>query len=198
MKQIIFIFICLFLVIPSPATSGQAMEDLKFSIDQVIQILKETSQIETNQKKLQKEKIGPIISKIFNFTEMAKRSVARNWKKFSEEQKIEFSQIFGELLINSYIDKMNKGFSGESVIFINQEKVSDKKVLVKTKVIRTSMEIPVDYRMQLHDKTWKIYDVKVEGVSMMKNYRAQYHSILLKKSPSYLIESLKKRIKAAG
>jgi phospholipid transport system substrate-binding protein len=121
--------------------------------------------------------------------------LAQDWKNFTPEQRKEFTEVFTDLLKNTYIDKIQSEFQNETIQFLTEEKVSDDKALVKTKVIRNGkIEIPMDYSMRHRDGAWKVYDVAIEGVSMVKNYRTQFKDILAKESPAQLITRLKDKV----
>ena len=101
--------------------------------------------------------------KAFDFTELSGRALAANWKTLNPQQRKEFSEVFSEVLGNTYLDKIQGGYRDEKVEYIGQEMVSDTKAVVKTKIIREKGEIPVDYSMRLKNDNWKVYDVQVEG-----------------------------------
>jgi phospholipid transport system substrate-binding protein len=189
--QIVFVFI---LVFPCSAYSTEPLDSLKGPVDQVIKLLQDPLYQDASQKDLQREKIRKILSEIFDFTEMAKRTLARNWKKFTLEQKKEFTHLFSKLLGNTYIGRMQGEYEDDKIVYQNQKKISNSKARIKTKILKRSINIPVVYSMLNQNGTWKIYDVNIEGVSLVKNYRTQFNKILMKKPPSLLIEQLKKKI----
>lgn len=190
-KQIVFVFI---LVLPCSAYSMEPVDALKGPMDQVFKLLQDPLYQDASQKDLQREKIWNVVSGIFDFTEMAKRTLTRNWKKFSPEQRKEFTHLFAELLGNTYIGRMQGEYEGDKIFFQDQKKISNSKARVKTKILRGSIDIPIVYSMLNRNGTWKIYDVNLEGVSLVKNYRTQFNKILMKNPPSLLIERLKKKI----
>ena len=198
MKRVILILFLLFFCLSSTAHSAQPLDVLKDAINQVLSILEDPVYQDASRKESQQKKIRCIINQIFDFKEMSKRTLARNWKIFTAQQKKEFSDVFGEFLADNYLKKIQTGFKGEKVVFLSQEMVTDTKAMAKTKILRETVEIPVDYSMLMRSGTWKVYDVKIEGVSLMKNYRAQFSSILLKEKPSQLIDRLRKKIEEQG
>ncbi|OEU76762.1 MAG: hypothetical protein BA872_06995 [Desulfobacterales bacterium C00003060] len=178
----------------SVAHSAQPLDSLKRSMDQGIVILKDPRYQDATDKELQREKMWETIQKIFDFTEIAKRTLARNWRNFTPQQRQEFTDRFAELLKNTYLNRIQGKFEDEKVIYLSQDMITDSKALVKTKLLRKNKEIPIDYSMRLRNDTWRIYDVRVEGVSMVKNYRTQFNKILLNGSPAKLIERLKEKL----
>ena len=194
MKRFIPVFVLLLIGLPLKAQSAQPLDVLRGHVDQVIGLLKNSRYQEAAKDDLQREKIWEIIRKAFNFEEMAKRAVSKDWRDFTPLQRERFSSAFSEFLGDTYLDKIQKGYRDEKVVYLDQEMLTDSKAQVKTKIIREGGEIPVVYSMQKENDTWKIYDVNIEGVSLVNNYRAQFSNILSKKSPDQLIEMLKKKL----
>ena len=194
MAKIIPILLFFFLALPSQSRGEQPLEILQGAVDGVISILEDPAYQDPSQKKVQQKKLWEIIRGIFDFNEMARSTLARHWKEFTEEQKKEFSDVFGQFLGGNYLDKIQSGFKGEKVVYLGHETVSDNKVMVKTKIVRETLDIPVDYRMMFLNGSWRVYDVKIEGVSLIKNYRAQFHDILIKESPDTLIKMMRKKV----
>jgi len=170
------------------------MEALKIPIENVLSLLKDPKYKDPDQRQPQRDKIFAITRKLFDYTEMSKRTLARNWKSFSPQEQLQFVDVFADHLSNSYMDKIQGEYKGETVVFLGQEMVADGKALVTTKVQRQSGDISVDYSMMLVDNQWRVYDVNIEGVSLIKNYRTQFDQILVKESPAQLIERLKKKV----
>jgi phospholipid transport system substrate-binding protein len=194
MKRILLFFLLLFFIAPPLSFGSQPMETLKSAIDSVIVILKDTSDQSPSQKQDQQKKIWGIFEQIFDFKEMARRTLANNWKGLTPQQQEDFSDIFAKFMGKNYLGKIQEECSGETVDYLSHEMLTESKATVRTKILRQGVETPIDYSMLLKDNTWRIYDVKIEGVSLLKNYRAQFRSILMKNSPEYLIDMLKKKI----
>lgn len=194
MKKV-FIILMLIAVIPSFLYAEMGpMESLRIPIDEGISLLRDPKYKVPSLKKVQRDKIWDIVSKSFDFTELGGRTLAANWKKFSPEQRKEFTGVFADILGDAYLDKVQGAYRDEKVVFISQEIISDSKAVVKTKIVRERSEIPVDYSMKLKDKNWKIYDVQVEGISLVQNYRSQFNEILAKETPDDLIKRLRKKL----
>lgn len=176
------------------AHSTEPLDALRGPVEQVLSILKDSRDQNGDSKSVKRGKIRDITHKIFDYTEMSKRALARNWRNFTPRERKEFRDVFAELLENTYIDKIQGEYQDEKVIYLSQELVTAEKALVKTKILRENIDIPVNYSMRMRNETWRIYDVNIEGVSLVKNYRTQFNKILLKESPAQLIERLKKKI----
>ena len=132
---------------------------------------------------------------MFDFVEIAKRAVARNWSDFNEAEKASFTDVFSQFLGNTYIDKIQGEYHNEQIVYLGQDFYSDTYVEVKTQIVRETLTIPVNYRMlKDRDGQWKVYDIIVEGVSLVKNYRTQFASILSKDKPAQLIQQLNDKL----
>lgn len=172
------------------------METLKGPIDQIISILNDHSYKSADKRTAQRDKIWQIASPVFNFDEISRRAIGRPWAKFSPDEKTRFSKIFSEFLGSTYIDKLQGEFNNEQIDF-DKELVKGSKALVRTRLRRKNIEIPIDYRMHQVDGGWRIYDILVDnGVSLVKNYRVQFTSILKNGTPAQLIERLEKKLAA--
>ena len=194
MKKAIFLLVLILLGSPAFVWGAQPMDVLKGAVDQAMNILKDPAYQTAANQEAQQQRIWEVIIGLFDLEEMARRTLARNWRSFSSEQKKEFSDLFGEFIGTNYLNKIQKGFKDEKVTYLSQELFTETKAQVKTNIIRETTEIPVNYGMIKRAGTWKVYDVTIEGVSLMKNYRTQFNRILMKDSPDKLIGMLKKKI----
>lgn len=192
MKKIIPLILSLSLLFITNAYGEEPLDVLKSAVDQVISILEDPTY--KGKSELQHEALWDIISKIFDFNMISRRTLANNWKSFTPQEQNEFSGVFGRFLGDNYLNKIQSEFSGEKVEYLGQEMITGKKAVVMTNILRKSVKTPIDYGMFLRDGKWKIYDVKVEGVSLMKNYRSQFNDILIKETPQQLIERLKEKV----
>jgi len=170
------------------------MDVLKGTVERIMGILKDLRHKDAAQKEAQQEKIWEIIQKHFDATEMAKRALARNWRNFTPQERKEFTEVFFKLLRNTYLKNIQGGYTDEKVVYLSQEKVTSSKAVVKTKIVREKVEIPVDYSLRTYKETWKVYDVNIEGVSLVKNYRTQFKKFLVRKKPVQLIDRLRKKV----
>ena len=195
MNKISFLSLLFFLIFSQHVVcqAAEPLDTLKNSIDKVVAILKAPEFQDSDEKDAQKKAIWDIIEKIFDFDEMSRRTTAQYWRGFSQDEKQEFSRLFSELLGNTYLDRIQK-YKGEKIDYLSQEMTSDIKSVVETKIVRKDTDIPISYSMFKTHGAWKIYDVKIEGVSLIQNYRAQFTKVLINKSPADLIEMLKNKV----
>jgi phospholipid transport system substrate-binding protein len=187
--------VSMLLLFPAAAVSMEPMATIKGPIDAVIVVLNDPQYKVAGTKSAQRDEIWKIVKPMFNFDEIARRAVARNWSDFSEEEKTAFSDVFAQFLGNTYIDKIQGEYHNEEIVYLSQDFYSDIYAEVKTHVVRQTLKIPVDYRMlKGKDGQWKVYDIIVEGVSLVKNYRTQFASILKKDKPAQLIQQLNDKL----
>jgi phospholipid transport system substrate-binding protein len=164
------------------------------TVNIVIKLLKEINPEMTEEIRAKKLlEVRTAIESSFSFEQVARRSLGRNWKKFTEDELSNFMDLFSELLLKSYL----KNFSGigeAGITFEQERKLSEKKVEIHSKVTIENTQLPVVYRMTLVENEWQVYDAIIEGVSLVANYRSQFDSILRRGNPQKLIEILDKKV----
>jgi phospholipid transport system substrate-binding protein len=193
-KKRIIVTVFILILIPGALALAQPLDTLRASIDQAVKILNDPAYQDEAQKVAQRDEIWKVIRQVFDLEGIARITLGRNWRRFTPAEQIEFTEIFGRFLGTNYVEKIQSGFSGEKVEYLKADLITEKKAVVKTTIIRESTEIPVHYKMHQKQGTWRVYDVIIEGVSLVKNYRTQFNSLLMKNSPRDLIESMKKKL----
>ncbi|MDD2902263.1 MAG: ABC transporter substrate-binding protein [Syntrophales bacterium] len=167
-------------------------ETVKGVVDEVIRILKDPSL--KAQKKLRRDRVKQTVDRRFDYEEMARRSLGRNWRSLSAGQRAEFVRIFGELLEASYSDKI-MNYSGEKVQYDKAVMDGPDYAEVRTVLLRKNDRIPMNYRMILKPQGWMVYDVVIEGVSLVSNYRSQFNRVIRESSYNELVRRLRVKIK---
>jgi phospholipid transport system substrate-binding protein len=184
----------IFFMIPAPqADAGAALDSLQKQVNRLLEVLRDPSFKALPTEKEKTDKIWPIVDEIFDYTAISKRALSRNWKKLNKEQRKEFTGLFSKVLGNIYMGRLLK-YSDEKVTFGKEKRLSEKKAEVETNIVTASAEIPINYRLRLKKGEWRVYDVVIEGISMVVNYRSQFKQILVKKSPEELLEMLRKKV----
>lgn len=174
--------------------ASSPMEAIKKPTNNIIDIL-QSEKYETltpDLREEQWEEIWIIVKDSFDFSLISRLAVGKYWSSFSDEQKEQFQTLFAQLLANTYINKVQENFKSQEVIF-KDEKISDDKAEVLIDIEHEDKPVPVIYRLIKKDR-WLIYDVKIEGMSMVRNYRSQFDEYLFKKSPKDLIKALDSKI----
>lgn len=173
-----------------PVSAGAPTEQIRSAIDQGIEVLK-NAKIEKQRADVI-SRLREIVYPLFDFREMAKRSLGSHWRRISPQQQDEFVASFTELLEKSYADKIDL-YEGQKVSYTG-ETIDKNFAVVNTRLIGKSQSYTVDYRLQATDGKWKIYDIVAENISLVNNYRAQFNRILANSS----FDDLMHRIKAKG
>jgi phospholipid transport system substrate-binding protein len=189
----LLIILAMCVILPLQGYAATPKETVETGVNKVIKTLGDPA-FKAKTKDEQISIIGKEIDNIFDFKELSKRTLGRDWKKMSAEQREEFVKLFRKLLQGVYADRL-LAYSDQKVIF-------DKEVMLKKgraevqSYLQTSdgKKIPLFYRLTDKSGSWKVYDVIIEGVSMVKNYRTQFRQILAKDSPDKLIEILRKKV----
>lgn len=173
----------------APTTSSPKAEMQK-TIDDIIGIA-EAHQGDT-QKNVRRQKLRDLINPKFNFSEMAKRSLGPNWNEITPDEQKEFTTVFSELLARTYLSKIETVKPG--MVKVESEQVDSARAVVKTTVTSKGDTFPIDYKLTLHDSTWQVYDVVIENIGLVANYRNEFAGIIRKDKFSGLMEKLHKKI----
>ncbi|MDI6796505.1 MAG: ABC transporter substrate-binding protein [Desulfatibacillaceae bacterium] len=143
----------------------------------------------------QRKALRKAIDGVFDFTEISKRALARNWRILNLEERRKFRDLFAELLGNTYLSKIQDSYSGEQVVITGVNQVTDEMAVVSTGIrLEKGQMLPIDYSVYLAGGAWKIYDVNVEGVSLVKNYRSQFNDIMMRGNAQDLINRLESTV----
>ncbi len=186
------LFLLLFLLPSAALALDTPTSYIRANVDAVVAILSSPEYKDEATRDAQMLKIEGIVDGFFDSEELSKRSLGQYWRTFTPQQRDEFQVLFLELIKSVYLKK-SVAYNGEVVAF-NQEIIkSDTQAEVHTTITSPQLNIPVIYYMQRKDASWKVYDVSVENVSLVKNYRSQFQSILQKNSPDQLIAILKEK-----
>ncbi|HSA62732.1 MAG TPA: ABC transporter substrate-binding protein [Nitrospiraceae bacterium] len=175
----------------SAALAGGPTEAMKSMIDEVLRIIRDKELKQPEKTEERRRLLQKTVGDRFDFQEMSRRSLGAQWAKLSDPEKQEFVALFRSLLMNSYTEKVET-YSGEGVVFIN-EKVEKDYAEVRTKLLSGKTELPLDYRMINRGADWQAYDVIVDGVSLVSNYRGQFTKIIQVSSYSDLVDQLRKK-----
>ena len=172
---------------------GAPTEAVRTTINEVIRILKDAELKKTGRAEERRRLLEKVIGDRFNYEEMSRRALGAQWNKLSDKERQEFVDLFKGLLSGSYADKID-GYSGEQVHYLNERLEADY-AEVRTKVASDKTEIPLDYRLLNKSGDWRVYDVVVDGVSLVNNYRSQFTKIIRESSYADLLEKLREKSK---
>jgi len=176
-----------------PGWAGEPTDAIKQTTDKILSILTNPS-LKGSSKTAEREKlIRQAIDERFDWEEMSRRSLARYWDQRSDGEKKEFVRLYSDLLERTYMDKV-EGYSGEKVTY-EGESIDNGYAVVKVKIVtKKNTDIRVHYRLKRDGNKWLVYDVSIEGVSLVNNYRTQFNNIILKSSYENLVKRLRDRV----
>ena len=175
-----------------PAAAGVPTAQLRGAVDRVLKTLDDPSLKGADKVADRRVAVRKIANEIFDFGEIAKRSMARHWQPLSEAQRTEFVGLFADLLERSYISKIET-YGGEKIQYTG-EKIDSDYATVSTRIVtKNGTEVPVDYRMTKRGDRWLVYDVSIEGVSLVSSYRTQFNKIIQTSSYNELVSKLKNK-----
>jgi len=182
----------IFLVAPLAAGADTPLATAEMHANNVLDVLRDPSLKGEAMKKRRQDRIREISEKMFDFTELSRRTLAQNWNLFNDRQKKEFIELYKSVLESAYVDKI-MSYTDEKIVFQKEAALGDKTAEVRSVVVTRKADIPINYRMIRTDSGWRVYDVVVEGVSLVNNYRSQFREILINKTPDDLLETLRKK-----
>jgi phospholipid transport system substrate-binding protein len=171
---------------PAAAATGP-LEEVRSTLDGIIDVLKQ--EISSEDKRA---KISSMIRGSFDLRTMSQGILATNWKKASTEERQRFQDLFSELIESTYRDQVDT-YNNEEVRYLS-EKIKGRKAEVETVVVTANAEIPVNYKLVNKGDGWHAYDIRVEGVSLIRTYRDSYREIVKKEGISGLLAQMEKKI----
>ena len=188
------LIIAFLLMIPFQASAATPKETVETGVNAVIKTLGDPA-FKAKSKEQQIAIVGEKIDSVFDFNELSRRTLGKQWKKMSAEQQTEFVKLFKELLQGVYADRL-LAYSDQKVLFEKEIMLKKGRAEVQS-YLQTSdgKKVTLFYRLTDKSGSWKVYDVIIEGVSMVKNYRTQFREIIAKDSPEKLLEVLRDKVK---
>lgn len=190
LKILAFTLILSLAVLAEETWAGPPTEAVRGTVDEVIRLLSDPGLKSPAQKQQRRRQIKQTVDRRFDYEEMAKRSLP-NWGQLSAAQRREFVGLFAELLEASYAGKLEK-YSGEKVAY-QGEQVDGDRAEVRTQLVRKNDRIPINYRL-LNKSQWLVYDVVIEGVSLVNNYRSQFSRVISESSYPELVRRLRTKV----
>lgn len=181
------------LLLPAPIQAATALETVESQVNKVLKALADPG-FKDEAKDAKIVKIRSIVNEIFDYTELSRRTLGREWSKFNAPQQGEFVKLFSDLLEKTYADRL-LSYSDEKVVFEKESQLREGQAEVTSNVLTADgKKIPLDYRLIQKAGTWRVYDVIIEGISLVKNYRDQFRDILAKDSPEEVLKMLRDKV----
>jgi phospholipid transport system substrate-binding protein len=180
-------------MVPFHVLAGSALDMVKTNANSVLDVLRDPKLKGDAGKKVKEQKIEAAAEKLFDYVELSKRTLGLNWNKLSMDQRKEFVELFKTLLRNTYIDRIT-AYTNEKVEFAKEIQLTETTTEVQSLVTKGNTKVPINYRVIKKGGDWMVYDVVIEGVSLISNYRTQFREILGNNPPQVLIDTLRKRV----
>ena len=182
------------LILPLRVYAADAKTTVETQINKMLARMQEPS-FKEQSRDAKLADIRKIINEIFDYQELSERTLGRDWKKFKPEQQTEFVDLFSKLLENVYADRI-LAYTHEKIEFGKVTELRKDQAEVESYIITTdNKKVPLFYRLIQKDGNWRVYDVVIEGVSMIKNYRGQFREMLTNKTPEDLLQTLREKVK---
>lgn len=180
---------------PGTVRAGEPQERVRETVNAVLAVLQDKSLQGPDNVSRRREKMRQAVFQRFGFEEMAQRALGQYWQKRTPAEKKEFVEVFGELLERSYVNKI-ESYTGEQTIQYTKETIDkDGYASVRTTVVnKRDLNVEVEYRLLQRAGNWQVYDVVIEGVSLVNNYRTQFHNIISQESYEALVKKLKLKL----
>ena len=176
---------------PAVAAAESPTEVIRATINEVTRILEDPKLKDPGKLLSRRRMLEEVIAARFDYAEMSKRSLAAYWAPLSPAERAEFVELFKSFLSDRYAEKI-EGYSGEQVLYLS-ERIQGDYAEVRTELRSKKVEIPMDYRLFLKEDRWHAYDIVVDGVSLVKNYRSQFQKIIRADSYPELVRRLRDR-----
>lgn len=192
--------LCLLLSLYSPTwlmAAESPFATVQTAITKVMAIIDDPSLQGETGKTEKVKRIEVIVDEVFDYEKLSRQSLGKNWNGITPAQQQEFTKLFSKFLGQVYITKITS-FPGSKVDFIDEVSLSPTVSEVRTQVITKEAKVPISYRLTTSEAGWRVYDVIVEGVSLLNNYRSQFHSILTNKPMEDLLAQLRAKVESYG
>jgi len=174
------------------AWAATAIEQLKSAIDRVLATV-DNPALKGEEKVVERRAaVRKIANEIFDIREVARRSLGRYWQPLSEAQRTEFVGLFGDLLERSYISRIEL-YGGEKILYSGERVDGDLATVSTNIIVKNGTEVPVDYRLFKRGDRWMIYDLSIEGISLVSNYRTQFNGIIQTGGYNSLVEKMRSK-----
>ena len=187
------LIVAVFIAMPFQAYGASAKETVENGVNKVLKTLGDPA-FKAKPKDVKITEIGNIIGEVFDFTELSKRTLGREWKKMNAGQQKEFTELLRELLQGVYADRL-LAYTDQKIVFDKEKELKKGRAEVQSNIVLSDgRKVPIFYRLTNKSGQWKVYDLIIEGVSLVKNYRTQFREIIAKDSPEKLLEIMQEKV----
>jgi len=178
-----------FMLAANPVAADTPTQVVQTAVEQVVQVVQESDLEKPDAAARHRGQIQRIAERLFDFPEMARRTLAQHWKDRSAQERDEFVRLFKDFLGRAYIARLTK-YSGEKIVYLG-ETVDGEYATVRSKIIAGGTEIPIDYRLRQAGSRWVVFDIAISGVSFVSSYRGQFNRVIQTSSYDALLRELR-------
>src|SRR3972149_2509557 len=191
-QKVIVMVLLLLVSLPDPSRAGIPSDQIRQTADKVLLILQDPRLKAADKKKERRDQLRQVISVRFDFNEMAKSSLGQHWQRRSAEEQRQFVQLFTDLLERSYADQI-ESFNGEKILYGRENQDRDHAEVNTRVVSNKGEEFSVNYKLYSAEREWKVYDVVIENISLVNNYRSQFNRVITHDSYEELVRRMKEK-----
>jgi phospholipid transport system substrate-binding protein len=181
---------------PGRSEAGEPLEKIRQTVEAVLDVLADASLKAPERTQERRAKLRQAVLQRFGFEEMSRRALGQHWRKRTPEEQREFVALFSDLLERSYIDKIESyGGDRRSILYTKETIDKDGYASVRSEIVSSrDLNVEVEYRLLPRNGNWEVYDVVIEGVSLVNNYRTQFNKIILEGSYADLVKQMKLKL----
>jgi phospholipid transport system substrate-binding protein len=184
----------IWLSLNSLAMAGEPTDVVRQITDRVLAVLEDPQWQGPDRQSERQQRLRQISEHAFAWEEMARRALAVHWRERSPQERQEFVQLFRDLVERTYINRLEQASKEKQDILYTGERVEDARAVVSTRAVTSrGTEVPLDYSLIKQNEGWQIYDVRIEGVSLINNYRSQFNDIVRSSSYENLVQKMRSR-----
>jgi phospholipid transport system substrate-binding protein len=185
------LILVLALVSAHGAWAGPATEQLRDGVDRVLKVLRDPELRGDTQIDQRRIAINKVADEIFDFGDMAKRALGQHWVQRTPAERVEFVRLFTDLIQRAYVSKVDQHAAATKMTFRGETVEDDYAVVLTTIPLSNGSKMPLDYRMHSTRDHWQVYDLSIDGISLVANYRAQFNKVIRTSSYAALVTRLK-------
>jgi phospholipid transport system substrate-binding protein len=192
-RGVVLLLVCMAcLSSPGQATGGELTDLIRQTTEQVLTILEDPQYQAPNRQAERQERLHALADQVFDWQEIARRALAVHWRQRTPQEQEEFVRLFRELVENTYLNRLEAAVQEKREVQYTNEQVEGSRGVVKTNVVtRRNQQVPIEYRLHKVAGQWQIYDVLVEGISLVNNYRSQFNRIITSSSYQELVQKMR-------
>jgi len=188
----VILIVLAFVLIPFPLSAGAPTDQIRTTVDKALNVLRSPGLKSEAKKKERRDQLRQVIASRFDFAEMARRALGSQWRRLTPQEREEFVRLFTDLLERAYLDRIES--YGDEKLTYSRENLDGNYAEVESRIVTNrGEEFSLNYKAHLVNGEWKVYDVVVENISLVNNYRSQFNRIITNSSYEELVRRMKEK-----